>query len=234
MTYSCIIVEDQPPAQRILLKYIDDLPYLKVQEVFSDALSAIEFLKSSSVDLIFLDIHLPKLSGFDFLKIRNPKSQVIITSAFPDYALEGYELNVCDYLLKPFSFDRFVKAVNKATADNSELQVVKSEEQSRSKTYFIKSGSEYLNLNLDEIRYIKSDGDYTCVYHGDRRYLVAHSLRYWNEQLPDHQFCQVHKSYIVGVKWISKVSAGQIILGDVSIPIGRMYKDDFFERFLKD
>ena len=235
MKYTCIIVEDQPPAQRILLKYIEDYGQLDVIGTFTDAITAINFLQKNHIDLMFLDIHLPKLSGFDFLKIHNPRCQVIITTAFSNYALEGYELNICDYLLKPFSFDRFVKAVTKAT-NGLEPEVISDVQidHKNSSSYFIKSGSDYLNLDVDQIRYIKSDGDYTCIFLADKKHLIAHPLRYWKEQLSEDRFCQVHKSYIVSVKWIEKVNSNQIFIGDTVIPIGRMFKETFFQNFVRE
>lgn len=243
MDTTCIIVEDQPPARRVLEKYIKDLGNLKLLDVFSDALKALEFLKTADVDIIFLDVHLPKLSGIEFLKISNkqPHPKVILTTAFSDYALEGYELDIVDYLLKPFSFERFIKAVSKATsmmaADNralaTEVELKQTDQDASAKHIFIKSGSEYLNIHLDHINYINSDGDYTMVYLRDKKHLVAHPLRYWLEILPSHQFCQVHKSYIINIHAILKVTGGQVYLSDVTLPVGRTYKEAFAQRFLK-
>lgn len=243
MDTTCIIVEDQPPAQRVLKKYIKDLGSLRLLDVFSDALKALEFLKEQDVDIVFLDVHLPKLSGIEFLKISNkqPAPKVILTTAFSDYALEGYELDIVDYLLKPFSFERFVKGVSKATSllkserNNhiSEKGQKSNDQDASAKHIFIKSGSEYLNIYLDHINYINSDGDYTMVYLRDKKHLVAHPLRYWLEILPPHQFCQVHKSYIINIQAVSKVTGGQVYLGDVTLPVGRTYKEAFSQRFLK-
>lgn len=243
MDTTCIIVEDQPPAQRVLEKYIKDLGSLKLLAVFSDAIKALAFLKNEDVDLIFLDVHLPKLSGIEFLKISNkqPHPKVILTTAFSDYALEGYELDIVDYLLKPFSFERFIKAVSKATAllasenlgSAAEGGQKQSDQEASAKHLFIKSGSEYLNIHLDHINYINSDGDYTMVYLRNKKHLVAHPLRYWLEILPRNQFCQVHKSYIINIQAVSKVTGGQVYLGDVTLPVGRTYKEAFAQRFLK-
>ncbi len=243
MDGTCIIVEDQPPAQRVLEKYIADLGNLQLLAVYSDAIKALEFMKSESVDIIFLDIHLPKLSGIEFLKLSNLQSRpkVILTTAFSEYAIEGYELDVVDYLLKPFSFERFIKAVTKATAmlrsekvvSESNATLSSSEGSSKStKNIFIKSGGEYLNIYLDQIDYINSDGDYTMVYLKDKKHLVAHPLRYWLEILPEDQFCQIHKSYIVNIQAISKVTGGQVFLSEVTLPVGRTFKEGFAKRYL--
>lgn len=233
---SCIIIEDQPPAQRVLKKYINDLGTLELNGVFSDPIAALEFLRIENVDIIFLDIHLPKISGIDFLKILSPRPKVVLTTAFSDYAIESYELDVVDYLLKPFSFERFIKAVEKATAsDGSRIsETGKGSTEDEAKRVFIKSGGEYVNINFDEVLFIKSDGDYTSVFSNDDRHLISHPLRYWLEILPDQMFTQVHKSYIINVNKIKKVSAGQIYIGKEVIPIGRTYKEGFFNQFLKD
>lgn len=236
MSISCIIVEDQPPAQRVLKKYIADIGTLELSGVFSDALSALEFLRIEQVDLIFLDIHLPKLSGMEFLKIMSPGPKVILTTAFSDYALEGYELDVVDYLLKPFSFERFVRAVNKVSTPESlkHQQLEKDHSIQSSKHLFVKSGSEFINIYFDDVLFIKSDGDYTMVYLYDSRHLVSNPLKYWLEILPEKSFGQVHKSFIVNAEKIRKISGGQIYISDHEIPIGRTYKESFYNKFLKD
>lgn len=232
---TCIIIEDQPPAQRILKKYIADIGTLELKATFSDALQAISFLQKESVDLVFLDIHLPKISGIDFLKtVANPP-QVILTTAFPDYALESYEFSVVDYLLKPFSFQRFVKAVSKVTAPSGPAATHSQKEAPVPRQeVFIKSGYEFFKVSLPEITYIKSDADYTEVYVGGKTILSSEPLRYWLEILPSDQFTQVHKSYIINTDKIEKVSGPNVHLGnDMVVPIGRTYKESFIQRFVK-
>lgn len=231
---TCIIVEDQPPAQRILKKYITDIGLFELKGVFADAIAAMQFLESEMVDLMFLDIHLPKLSGVQLIKILDRKPQIILTTAFPDYALDGYELDVADYLLKPFSFERFVKAVKKVQNNGKHKDQIKIKEATQQDDFiFAKAGSEYVNVEFSSIKYIKADGDYTEVHFGDSKKLINNSLRFWVEQLPDALFCQVHKSYVVNVSCIEKVSGNQLIIDDNAIPIGRTYKDLFFEKHLK-
>lgn len=233
MLMTCIIVEDQPPAQRILKKYIEDIGGLDLKQIFSDALAAMKYLQLHEIDLIFLDIHLPKLSGIDLIKLLDRKPHIILTTAFSDYALDGYDLDVVDYLLKPFSFERFVRAVNKAKGQLKEASPIVSVENKWSTDWiFVKSGSEYLNLEVRKIEYIKSDGDYTEVHIGSSRKLINHSLKFWTEHLPEDMFCQVHKSYIVNVSQIQKVVGNQLYIEGAIIPVGRMYKEGFFERYL--
>jgi len=231
---NCIIVEDQPPAQRILKKYIEEYGTLQCKAVFSDGIEAIKFLKQENVDLIFLDIHLPKMSGVDFLKSLSDPPQVIFTTAFPDYALQGYDLNVVDYLLKPFSFQRFVQAISKVKENHNKEGASDLEKNGRMKEIFIKSGHDYLKVVLDEVVYIKSDSDYTELYTQEKKYLSSEPLRYWMEELKFNPFTRVHKSYIIHTDKIEKLSGNQIYLkGGAIIPLGRTYKDDFVHTYIK-
>lgn len=230
----CIIIEDQLPAQRILKKYIKDLGSLKLIATFSDALQAIEMLKSESVDLIFLDIHLPKLSGIDFLKsISNPPN-IILTTAFSDYALESYDLDVVDYLLKPFSFQRFVKAVSKVDAKIKAIQETLDITDRTANEIFLKSGYEHIKIDINDIVYINSDADYTDIYLSDSKYISSESLKYWKNRLNDQKFIRVHKSYIINLEKVKKISGNQIYLSkNTIVPIGRTYKNIFMKRFIK-
>lgn len=220
----CIIVEDQLPAQRILKKFISDYESLTLIGVFNNGIEAMEFLNKNKVDLIFLDIHLPKLSGIDFLKALNHPPQVIFTTAFSEFALEGYALNVVDYLLKPFSFQRFVQAVSKvrpAKQNGENMEPIK-------KDLFIKSGFEHIRVKIDEIKYIMSDADYTEIHLGDTKHLSTETLRFWENTLPSNQFQRVHKSYIVNTSKVQRVAGNQIYLeNNIIIPIGRAFKNDF-------
>ena len=227
----CIIVEDQPPAQRILQKFIEDTGSLKIKGVFSDAMQAMDFLRSEKVDLLFLDIHLPKISGIEFLKSLPEAPAVILTTAYPDYALEGYELNVVDYLLKPFSFERFLKAIAKVpVTQTTELQIDPKQSILRSEI-FVKSGYEHHKIEIDDILYLHSDSDYTEIITADKKYLSSDSLRFWEENLDASKFARVHKSYLVHISKIKKLSGNQIHLTDkLRIPIGRAFKEAFMKR----
>lgn len=228
---TCIIIEDQPPAQRILKKYITDIGSLELKATFPDALKAMEFLKSEAVDLAFLDIHLPKISGIDFLKMVSNPPHVILTTAFSNYALESYEFDVVDYLLKPFSFQRFVKAVNKVPSK----MTTQIEHTTSPKTFiFIKSGYEHIKISTTDILYIKSDADYTEIHLSNKKHLSSEPLRYWLETLNKQIFVRVHKSFIINSLRIEKIAGNQVyLIGENRIPIGRAYKEDFIRRFLK-
>lgn len=230
---NCIIVEDQRPAQEILEKYISDIGLLKLVGVFTDAIQAMDAIKTGGVDLIFLDIHLPKLSGTDFIKTLQNPPKVILTTAFPNYALESYELNVVDYLLKPFSFKRFVQAVSKVTIHLSSVEKPTTLGEELNKYIFIKSGYDHIRIAIDEILYLKSDSDYTEIHLTGQKQLSSEPLKYWEETLIDHRFIRIHKSYIVNSTKVQKVSSTFAYLSkDISLPIGRVYKDDFARKLL--
>lgn len=226
---NCIIIEDQPPAQRILKKYINDIGTLTLEAAFSNAIDAAAWLKENKVDLIFLDIHLPKISGIDFLRIQQNPPHVILTTAFADYALESYEFSVVDYLLKPFSFERFVKAVSKVPIEEPKFQPMQQR-----KSIFVKSGYELIKVMIDDILYIKSDADYTEIFVAEKKYLSNESLRFWSENLDSQQFVRVHKSYIVNTQKIIKIVGNQLYMNeDTIVPIGRSYKESFINTIVK-
>ncbi len=221
----CIIIEDQAPAQRILIKYIKDLGTLDLLGTFTDAIQALTFLKEQEVDLIFLDIHLPRISGIDFIKTLPSPPSVILTTAFSEYALQGYDLNVVDYLLKPFSFERFVKAVAK---------IKNGQRENGNGSFFVKSGYDYVNVITDEVLYIKSDMDYTEISTQEKKHISSETLAYWEEKLPGGLFARIHKSYLVNISKIKKLSGNQIYMpDDIVIPIGRAYKEGFMAKYVK-
>lgn len=227
----CIIIEDQLPAQRILKRYIEEIGTLKLVATFSDALQAIETINSEEIDLIFLDIHLPKISGIDFLKTLAKTPYVILTTAFSDYALESYEFNVVDYLLKPFSFERFVKAVTKVATLKQAISPSATNDQSQE--VFIKSGYEHIRVNLSDVYYIKSDADYTEIHLQDKKHLSSETLKNWEGKLSGQKFLRVHKSYLVNTTKIEKLLGNQIYLKDKKIiPIGRAYKETISSKYL--
>jgi len=233
---NCIIIEDQPPAQRILKKYIEDAGNLELAGIFSNALDGMEFLKSTAVDLIFLDIHLPKISGIDFLRSVPNTPYVILTTAFPDYALESYEFNVVDYLLKPFSFQRFIKAISKVPRERQEQLSGGSPESGRfrRREIFVKSGYEHIKVSIAEIRYIKSDADYTEIHLPGKKLLSSEPLNSWMHILDPEIFVRVHKSYIINSSKIEKITGNQVYLENRNIiPLGRAYKEAFLKRFIK-
>ena len=182
--FNCIIIEDQPPAQRILKRYISTTKYIILKETFTDAVKAKDYLNKEKIDLIFLDIHLPKISGIDFLKSMPNHPKVILTTAFSDYALESYQFNVIDYLLKPISQERFLQAISK-------LRILETKEHLNIplETIIIKSGHELIKLKTSDIIYIKADSDYTEIITEFKKYLSNESLKHWLDKLDKTHFC---------------------------------------------
>lgn len=227
----CIIIEDQLPAQRILKRYIGDVPELTLLRAFTDPLAALAFMKEESIDLIFLDIHLPKISGMDFLKIMPYSCKVILTTAFSEYALEGYEFDVVDYLLKPIPFNRFLKAVSKIiyqtepTTENPSPSLASSPND----FIFVKSDKTILKLDFETIVYIKSEDNFTRVISQHKNYFLSYTLKYWEDVLPTAAFCRIHKSYLVHFKYIEKIEGNQVTTPKGVLPIGRSYKDNFMK-----
>jgi len=226
-----MIIDDEPIAHRIIQEYCNVLPHLKLVNQSYNAFEAMQFLASNSVDLMFLDINMPKLTGFDFLKTLVIKPQVIVTTAYQEYALEGFELNVCDYLLKPYSLERFLKAVNQATLQLSlsqpkDLTPLVSNEplESVNQTIFIKSEKMHHQLALVDIIYIEACGNYCFVFHQQGKIITLSKISQFEKDLPQHLFLRVHKSFIIAKKKISSISSSQLNIGETTIPIGLTYK----------
>lgn len=219
----CIIIEDEPVAREILKTYIKDTPSIELIGEFKEAISAIDFLKKESIDCIFLDINMPKLSGIGFLKSLSDPPDVILTTAYSEYALEGYELDVIDYLLKPFSFERFLKAVNKLTTNYSS--------QPDDRTISIKADGKLYPVNLENIIFAESKGDYITVHVESKKLTFNQTLTSFIEDLPKNNFARAHRSFIVNLKKIDFIEGNRITLGEYQVPIGKSFKDEFKKKF---
>lgn len=221
---SYIIIDDEPIAHRIIEGYCKDLPHLQLKGHCYDALEAMDFLSKQSVDLMFLDLNMPKLKGFEFLKTLKNPPKVIVTTAYKEFALEGYELDVVDYLLKPFSFERLVKAVNKVTSslqsDTSTSTVVTPRQQ----RLFLKGDKKYHQILLDDILYIEAYGNYTKVILPGEKIITHEKISSYEELLSPDKFLRVHKSFIVSIDHIQEIEGNRIHIGDYEIPIGQVYK----------
>jgi two-component system LytT family response regulator len=214
----CIIIEDEPLAVKVLTDYISDTPFLQLQEVFKDAILASDYLRNYDTDLIFLDIHLPKLKGMAFLKTLANTPSVIITTAYHQYAVEGFNLNVTDYLLKPFEFSRFLTAVNKVIEDRN-LQ------EERREFIFVNVQKRKVKIVLSEILYIESQREYIKIVTAKSEYLSKMGTQEIEELLPSNLFKRIHRSFIVSINKIDSYTADMIEINGVSIPIGRGYRD---------
>jgi DNA-binding LytR/AlgR family response regulator len=226
-----LIVDDEPLARRVLEKLAAEVPYLELAGHCGNALDAINFLHEHTVDLMFLDINMPRLSGMDMLKALKKPPLVIITTAYPEFALEGYEWNVLDYLVKPISFERFLKAVEKAQETLLSKQVKASRTAVTPKAedtfIFIKSSKKTYKVNFDNILYIEALGDYVKVFTNDRMIVTYQSLKNIETLLPPKSFPRIHKSFIISLSKVELIEGNQVKIKDRMIPVGTNYKSDF-------
>ena len=221
---TCIIVEDEPLAAKILSEYISQVPFLELKATFKDAILASDWLRENSIALIFLDIHLPKLKGMAFLKTLTHPPAVIITTAYHQYAVEGFNLNVTDYLLKPFDFERFLMAVNKVRTAQIEKHTA-GEEQDTKDFIFLNVQKRKVKILFSEIVYIESQREYIRIVTTKKEWLSKMSTHEIEEILPENLFKRIHRSFIVSIKRIESYTADMVELGGISIPIGRGYRD---------
>ena len=218
-----LIIDDEYIAHDIIKGYCDLMPDFSFMESCYDALEAITYLKNNHVDLIFLDLNMPKLTGFEFLRTLNQAPKVIVTTAYQEFALEGYELNIVDYLLKPFSFERFLKAVNKATKSEKKLQVQENEVDQNS-SIFLHSNKKHIQVKLNEILYVEASGNYCKVFTTTEMVSVREKISDLIKSLPITDFVQVHKSFAVSKQHIDSIEGNRIAIGVHIIPIGSIYK----------
>ena len=219
----CIIVEDEPLAAKILSEYISQVPFLQLQGTFKDAILATEYLRDHSTDLIFLDIHLPRLKGMAFLKTLTHPPAVIITTAYHQYAVEGFDLNVTDYLLKPFEFERFLVAVNKIKISQPEKQPTHVAVEKD--FIFLTTERKRVKILFSEIVYIESQREYIKMVTTKREYISKMSTNEIEDLLPAHLFKRIHRSYIISVSKMESYTAEMVEVNGVSIPIGRGYRE---------
>ena len=224
--YNCIIVEDEPLAAEVLQDYIRQVPFLDLKGVCNDAFFAMETLQRQKVDLLFLDIHLPKLKGLDFLKTLQNPPRVIITSAYHEYALQGYEYNVVDYLLKPIEFSRFLMAVNKLKQSPVPEVRISSLIPAAERPYeFFNVSKKKVKVYLDEILYIESLKEYIRIYTATRSILTKFPLGQIEEMLANNNFLRIHRSFIVARDKIDAFTATEVEINGKQIPVGRSYKE---------
>jgi two-component system LytT family response regulator len=220
----CIIVEDEPLAVKVLSDYISQMPFLELQGTFKDAILATDFLRDNDTELIFLDIHLPKLKGMAFLKTLPQPPAVIITTAYHQYAVEGFDLNVTDYLLKPFEFERFLVAVNKVKTTQREKQTPNESEEIKD-FIFLNVQKKKVKILFSEIVFIESQLEYIKIVTTKREYISKMSTHEIEGLLPGNLFKRIHRSFIVSMNRIESYTADMVEVNGVSIPIGRGYRD---------
>jgi two-component system, LytTR family, response regulator len=221
---NCIIVEDEPLAMERVKTYVQRIPFLNLLATFDKTIDALAFLRTTPVDLLFLDINMDEFSGIQLLENTNITSQVIITTAYDEYALKGYELNVTDYLLKPYSFERFVQAVDRAQANLSK------KETTGSRNYiFVKTEYRLEKLLLADLLYIEGMRDYRRIHTTSKRIMTLQTFKDFEQEIPPGILCRVHKSFMVALDKIDSVERDRIKIRDTMIPISETYRKQFFE-----
>ncbi|MGN6179033.1 MAG: LytR/AlgR family response regulator transcription factor [Mucilaginibacter sp.] len=236
----CLVVDDEPLALHIIEDYISKVPFLTLVKSTTNPIEALTMVQEGGVDLVFLDVQMPELTGIQFLKISNGKAKMILTTAYPQYALEGYELDVVDYLLKPIAFDRFFKAVQKAQSiirpsanAPAVTEPVQPQQQPQSDLMtdfiFVKSEHKIQKVYLRDILFIEGLKDYISIFTPQERIITLQNMKKMEDALPERHFVRVHKSYIVSLNKIDSIERSRIWIGDKIIPVGDTYRDDFFK-----
>jgi len=236
MSYSCLIVDDEQLARQLLEGFVNKIPGLELKGMCKNPLEAMEILNKEKIDILLLDIQMPELTGVEFLRSLKNKPTTIFTTAYSEYALEGYELDVVDYLVKPFSLDRFIQAINKATGHidlkrKAELGNGSPDDQ---EFVLLHADHKIYKVKLNEIQYIEGLKEYVSYYTKEKRIIVLQSLRSIEESLPKDQFIRIHRSYIVPIDKIKSLDGNQVQIGDKLIPIGRSYKDEVMRRVFNE
>lgn len=233
----CLIVDDEPLALHILEDYISKIPFLQLVKATTNPIEALTLVQEKLVDLVFLDVQMPELTGIQFLRIANGKAKVILTTAYPQYALEGYELDVIDYLLKPIAFDRFFKSVQKAQAvlqpAAAPIQPEPAPQQKQqdllSDFIFVKTEHKIQKVYLNDILFIEGLKDYISIFTPAERIITLQNMKKMEDALPEKHFIRVHKSYIVSINKIDSIERSRIFIGDKIIPVGDTYREEFFK-----
>lgn len=236
MNITCLIVEDEPLARNLLTDYVRKVPYLNLIKACSGPLEAMEELRKNAVDLLFLDVQMPEITGIAFLKSLQKKPFVILTTAYSQYALEGYELDVTDYLLKPIIFERFLKAVDKVsqrittTAPVAMPPAIEKTSVPEAAPYiFIKDGTKLVKVRWDDILYVEGLKDYVTIHTRLQRVISLQRMKVLEEQLPADRFIRIHNSFIIALDAIDSVHKDKVQIGEAHIPIGDTYKKSFKE-----
>jgi two-component system, LytTR family, response regulator len=235
MKIKCVAIDDEPLALEIIKNYSEKVPFMDLIKTFDNALESIDFLKNNKIDLLLLDIQMEELTGIQLLNILNPKPNVIFTTAYDSFAIKGFDLDAIDYLLKPISFERFLKAVNKVYEKLLfESMIENKNKEVRNHTteedyLFLKTEFRLEKVSFAEILYIEGMGDYLRIVTPTRRLMTLQSFKKMEELLPSNRFLRIHKSYIVALEKIENIEKGRIKIGDKHIPIGDTYKKHFFD-----
>jgi len=222
--YTCIIIEDEPLALEKTKDFVNKVPFLTLSATFDNALNGLTYLNNNKVDVLFLDINMDELSGIELLESSKINSQVIITTAYQEYALKGYELHITDYLLKPFTFNRFLQAVNKAQENLSQRVAEKQLD-----FIFVKTENRLEKIMISDILYIEGMRDYLRIHTSNKKIMTLQSFNELEQLIPSHLVCRVHKSYMVAINKIESIERSRIKIADQLIPVSETYKEAFLQ-----
>lgn len=231
MKITCIIVDDEPLARKGLAEYISEVSFLELKAQCESPIAASKFLSEQKVDLVFLDIQMPKMTGIDFLKTMGHPPMIVFTTAYSEYALQGYELNVVDYLVKPVSLERFLKAANKVK-EFHELKLNAGPQARTAEYFFVRCDNRYEKIFYAELLFVEAQENYVVLQTKSKKYISHLTFKAVEEYLPPGTFVKVHKSFIVSVPGIDNISGNEIKLGNYSIPISRTMKDEALNRII--
>lgn len=225
----CLAIDDEPLALTILNDYVSKVPYLEMVKTYTNASEASQFIQKERPDILFLDIQMPEIKGIDFIKTMVYKPIIILTTAYSEYAVQSYNLDVIDYLLKPIPFDRFLQAINKA---NQLIENENIKDANTNKDYlFVKSGNKSIKVDFSKILYIEGLKEYVSIYTEGQRFIKLDTFKNLESTLPFNKFIRVHKSYIVNIDFIKSFYGNTLEIMDKQIPIGRAYKEDIIKLF---
>jgi DNA-binding LytR/AlgR family response regulator len=225
----CLIVDDEPVARKIIREYIDDVDFLELAGEAENPAQTTAYLTGDAIDLIFLDVQMPGMNGIDFLKTVHPSTMTVMTTAFPEYALEGFDLDVLDYLVKPIAFERFLKAVQKAR-DYHLMKTSFQEGGASQDGFFIKCEGKIEKILIQEILYVKAMANYVILHTAQRKYVAYMTLKGLGEKLPAGLFVRIHKSYLVSLQAIDQIKNNMAVLGNMNLPVSKHYRHDALEK----
>ena len=239
MTLTCLIVEDEPMARKLLTQYVEKITGVKLLAALASPLAALDFLKDNDPDVLFLDVQMPEITGIGLLKILQKKPIVVLTTAYSEYAIEGYELDVTDYLLKPITFERFLKCVEKIRQTKERslphpaaptiIVPAAAPENTLPEFLFVKDGTKSVRVNLADVLYIEGMKDYVRIHTPNKKITTLQSLKTLTAMLPSDEFVRVHHSYIVALKWVEEVHRDEVLINGTLVPVSDTYRPAFKE-----
>lgn len=233
MKIKCVLIDDEPLAIKVLQNYFSNFTDFEVIGTFNNSLEALDFINSTAVDAVFLDINMPMMTGFELISLIESKTKVIITTAFREFAAESYDLDVLDYLVKPIPLPRFIKCINKITTEYNLKNNIKVETTKGDSHIFIKVDKKMMKINIDEILFVEGMKEYIKVVTPDKTYITHKSLTSLSEELPSDRFLRIHKSYVIALNKVKSIEGNRIQIQSYTIPIGRNYSKEVKNKILE-